>query len=339
MIPTQQKVIDLIFGRWRSQILYAGVKLGVFEVLHDSSKNAKTIAQELQLDEELSYRLLRALGALDLLREEDGRIFSLTDTGRFLLSDHPQTLRGVSLLEEGPEHYALWKHLPSMIRDGKQNAFMREFGRMAFEHAVSNAAYAQVFDDAMSSYSSSQTTWALEALSEHDFSQIKVLCDVGGGHGHLLCGFLNKYPHLRGRVLERPEVLADESRLWANKLGVNERCEYVPGNMFDQVPRADAYMMKLILHDWNDEECVQLLRNIYESAPGGGRMFIIEHLITDPSTPHFSKLFDIHMMCWGTGRERTASEYATLLENAGWKYQQTSYPESRMMGIVEGMKV
>jgi O-methyltransferase domain len=97
-------------------------------------------------------------------------------------------------------------------------------------------------------------------------------------------------------------------------------------------------MMKLILHDWNDEECVQLLRNIYESAPGGGRMFIIEHLITDPSTPHFSKLFDIHMMCWGTGRERTAAEYATLLEKAGWKYQQTSYPESRMMGIIEGMK-
>lgn len=338
MTATQDKVIDLIFGRWRSQILYAGVRLGVFEALREGTKDAASITKELKLDMELGYRLLRALGALGLLWEQEGRRFSLTEAGCYLLSDHPQTLRGVTLLEEGPEHYALWKHLPEMIRDGKQNAFVREFGRMAFEHAAVDSGYAEVFDEAMSSYSSSQTTLALQALEEYDFSGISHLCDVGGGHGHLICGFLTHYPHLRGSVLERPEVVADQSRLWANKLGLSDRCEYVPGNMFEAVPTADAYVMKLILHDWNDEECVQILRTLHRSAAKGGRVFIIEHLITEPTVPHFAKLFDIHMMCWGTGRERTPAEYAALLERAGWKYRQTWYPPSKVMGIVEGAK-
>jgi hypothetical protein len=334
----QDQVLELIFGRWRSQILYTGVKLGVFEALQNETKDAAAVAQELGLDAELGYRLLRALATLGLLREEAGRRFSITETGRFLLADHPQTLRGMTLLEEGPEHYALWKHLPDMIRDGVQNAFVREFGRMAFAHAVADADYARVFDEAMSSYSSSQTAWALEALAANDFSTIAHLCDVGGGHGHLICGFLQKYTHLRGTVLDRPEVVADRSRLWGEKLGLNERCQYVGGDMFEHVPSADAYLMKLILHDWNDDECVQILSAIHRSAADGGRIYIIEHLITDPDTPHFSKLFDIHMMCWGTGRERTAAEYAALLDRAGWTYQRTLYPACGMMGVIEATK-
>lgn len=139
MSDIQGKVLDLIFGRWRSQILYAGVKLGIFDTLRYSPKTATVIAHELGLDSALAYRLLRALGSLELLREGEDRTFSLTEAGELLRSDHPQTLRGVTLLEEGPEHYSLWKHLPAMLQDGKQNAFVREFGRMAFDHAVQDA--------------------------------------------------------------------------------------------------------------------------------------------------------------------------------------------------------
>ena len=158
-MSAQERVLDLIFGRWRSQILYTGVKLGIFDALRSGPKTAALIAHELSLDSTLTYRLVRALGALELLREDKDRTFSLTETGELLRSDHSQTLRGVTLLEEGPEHYALWKHLPAMVRDGKQNAFVREFGRMAFDHAVKDAGYAEVFDNAMSSYSSAQAEW------------------------------------------------------------------------------------------------------------------------------------------------------------------------------------
>ena len=334
----QEHVMDLIFGRWRSQILYAGVKLGIFDAFHNGPNDAFTIANELGLDPSLTYRLMRALGSLDLLAESTDRTFSLTEAGERLRSDHPQTLRGVTLLEEGPEHYAIWKHLPDMIRDGKQNAFLREFGRMAFDHADHDPEYAEVFDGAMSSYSGTQANWVLEALQSYDFSKISHVCDVGGGQGFMVCQFLQKYPHLRGTVLERSEVIADRSRLWAPRMGIGDRCAYVAGNMFEAAPSADAYIMKLILHDWNDDECVEILKHQLKAANAGGRVFLVEHVIPDSGTPHFSKLFDIHMMCWGTGRERTQEEYATLLKKAGWKYQTTWYPTSHALGVVEGAK-
>lgn len=338
MPDPQTRILDMIFGRWRSQILYAGVKLGVFDVLADGPKSAPAIAGQLGLNPALSYRLLRALGSLELVQEDGKWMFSLTEGGDLLRKDHPHTLRGVTLLEEGPEHYALWKHLPAMIRDGKQNAFIREFGRMAFEHAAHDAGYADVFNEAMSSFSSAQTAWALEALDAYDFSSITHLCDIGGGHGHMLCSLLAKYSHLRGTVLELPSVIENKALLWANKLNVEDRCTYAAGDMFVAIPAADAYVMKMIIHDWNDEECVQILSNISKAASPGARVFIVEHVVPGPGTPHFAKLFDIHMMCWGTGRERTVEEYAALLERAGWKYVHTWFPRSRMMGVVEGIK-
>jgi hypothetical protein len=339
MADAQEKVLDLIFGRWRSQILYTGVKLGIFDALRSGPKTATAIGHELGLDSVLAYRLLRALASLELLSEGKDRTFSMAEAGELLRSDHPQTLRGVTLLEEGPEHYALWKHLPAMIQDGKQNAFVREFGRMAFDHALHDEGYAQVFDNAMSSYSGTQAEWVLHALGTYDFSKISHLCDVGGGHGYMLSRLLAKYPHLKGTVLEREEVIADTTRLWAGKLGLGDRCQYVAGDMFKAAPMADAYMMKLILHDWNDDECVQILDNQRKAATPGGRVFIVEHVIPGADTPHFAKLFDIHMMCWGTGRERTEEEYAALLHKAGWKHVATWFPPSRAMGVVEGAKL
>lgn len=332
------KVLDLIFGRWRSQILYAGVEVGIFDAVGPTPVPAGDVAKRLGLDDALTYRLMRALGSLELLREEPGRTFSLTPAGQLLRRGHPQTLRGVTLLEEGPVHYALWKHLPDMVRDGRQNAFVREFGHMAFQHTASDPEYGAVFNEAMTSYSGTQTAWVLEALDGYDFSKISELCDVAGGHGHLLCSILVKFPRLRGTVLELPSVIENAALLWAEKMGVADRCRYVGGDMFGGVPPADAYLMKMILHDWDDDECVQILSNAHKSAPAGGAVFVIEHVVPGPETPHFSKLFDIHMMCWGTGRERTAEEYASLLERAGWQYVTTSYPASRMMGVVQGVK-
>jgi hypothetical protein len=96
--------------------------------------------------------------------------------------------------------------------------------------------------------------------------------------------------------------------------------------------------MKMILHDWNDDECINILRNIHGSCSKDGRVFIVEHLITEPQKPHFSKLFDIHMMCWGSGRERTVKEYSSLLDQSGWEYVQTFYPQSGLIGVIEGTK-
>jgi hypothetical protein len=332
------KTLDIIFGRWRSQILYAGVKLGVFDYITSDPKNTSDVAKELGLDPTLAYRLLRALGSMGFLREEPNSKFSMTSQGEFLQKNHPQTLRGVTLLEEGPEHYAIWRHLPAMITDGQQNSFVREYGHKIFEYAHRNHEYGEVFNQAMSSYSASQTAWVLDALDGYDFSKIHHLCDIGGGQGHLLSNLLLKYPHMKGTVFELESVTKNNELLQAPKLGVKERCSYVGGDMFIEVPSADAYMMKMILHDWSDQECVKILSNIHVSSPEHAKVLIAEHIVPDPETPHFSKLFDIHMMCVASGKERTVDEYSRILEHAGWKYIQTLNPSSGIISVIEGSK-
>jgi hypothetical protein len=332
------RVIDLIFGRWRSQILYTGVKLGVFDALASGPRTAVRAASELDVDAGLLYRLMRALGSLGLLQEDTSRTFALTPMGALLRRDHPHTLRGMTLLEEGPEHYAAWRHLSDLIKEGQQNAPLRELGQHMFEYAAQHPSYGAVFNEAMSSYSSMDNAMVLEALDNYDFAAISQLCDVGGGHGSTLCSLLVKYPHLKGTVLDLPSVLAQKELLWADKMGVGDRCTYVPGDMFRTVPTADAYMVKRVIHDWNDEECCQILSTMHQAAPQHGRVFIIEQIVPGPDTPHFSKLFDIHMLIMLTGRERTLEEYAGLLKGAGWTYRQTWYPASKMLGVVEGVK-
>jgi hypothetical protein len=300
MEDASAKVVDLIFGRWRSQILYTGVKLGVFDALASGPKHAAHVASELGVDAGMLYRLMRALGSLDLVHEDNTRTFSLTPMGELLRRDHPHTLRGMTLLQENPAAYAAWKHLPDIVKDGGPSAgrptgFVREFGLPAWEYMAQNPSHAAVFNEAMSSYSRIDNTLVLEALDHYDFSGISHLCDVGGGHGSSLCTLLVTHPHLKGTVLELPSVIAQKELLWAAKMGVGDRCTYVPGDMFRAVPPEDAYMVKRIMHDWNDEECRQILSTMHRAAPQHGRVFIIEQVVPGPDTPHLSKLMDIHI--------------------------------------------
>jgi hypothetical protein len=332
-----EHVTTLAFGRWRSQILYAAAELRIFDHLDRTrGQAAGVVAERARLDPALSYRLMRALAALGLVQESERREFTLTSAGHLMRSDADGSLLYMVLLEEGPEHYALWKHLPAMVRDGHQNAFVREYGKHAFDHAHEHPEYASVFKQAMSSFSGVQSRLALEALRPYDLSGLRSWCDVAGGQGHLLCSILDAYPQLRGTVFDLPAVVAEHDGLWASKLGVEDRCQYVGGDMFADVPAADAYSLKMIMHDWDDDECVAILANLRRRVTGAGRVFIVEHIVPPASEPHFSKLYDIHMMCWGTGRERTEAEYAQLLSAAGWTAVANLYPGSRQMGVVVG---
>jgi hypothetical protein len=140
-MSSYEKTLDAIFGRWKSQILYAGVKLGVFDNVTPDPKEAVQIARDLGLDDALSYRLFRALASLGFLKEEPGGRFSITVQGELMRKDHPQSLRGITLLEEGAEHYQIWRHLPAMVEDGRQNAFVRKYGHGAFGYAERNLEY------------------------------------------------------------------------------------------------------------------------------------------------------------------------------------------------------
>jgi len=148
----------------------------------------------------------------------------------------------------------------------------------------------------------------------------------------MMCSFLAAYPHLSGMVLDLPEVVGEKDQLWASRLGLERRCRDVAADMFKEVPSdADVYSLKMILHDWNDNECTQILQTIRRYAKPDRRIFIIEQIVPGPSESHFSKLFD--------GRERTEGEYASLLEASGWRFVACHYPFHANMGAVEGVAV
>ncbi|WP_437818218.1 methyltransferase [Sorangium sp. So ce1078] len=335
MTHPKQTVLETISGRWRSQTLYAGARLGLFDALGGGASAAEDVADQLHLNRRATYRLMRALACLGFMTESPDRSFALTEAGSYLRSDHPESLRGVVLLEEGPEHYAAWKHLSEVVRDGGENGFQRELGRPVFLHVAGDERYGRVFNEAMTSYSASETAMFLEALGGRALADVKTLCDVGGGHGHLLCSVLARYPHLRGTVLDLAPTFEDESALWARRMGVESRCAYVAGDMFKQVPAADAYLLKHVLHDWNDAECVQILSRIRGAANDGARLFVAEFIVTDAATPHFAKLFDIHMMCVSSGEERTAAEYGALFEKSGWRYVDARHSSFGPISVVE----
>jgi hypothetical protein len=173
-------------------------------------------------------------------------------------------------------------------------------------------------------------------LKGYDFSRIRRLADVGGGHGDVLIGYLTAGAERSGVLFDAPQVAAQVSKRIAD-LGLSKRCDVVGGDFFKEIPvKADAYFLRHILHDWDDDECVRILRNIAAVAQPGNRVLIAECLVKGPNVPDTGKLFDIEMMLFLTGRERTAQEYQELLEAAGFQYSGVTATNS-IVSVVEGI--
>lgn len=337
MTGPKAHVNDLLFGRWRSLTLYAGVEIGMFEVVHDTPKHAVEITDQLNSDREHGYRLLRALGSLELLEESSDRRFSITPAGELLREDHPENLRGLVLLEAGPTHRAVWEHLPDIVREGKTDGFQREFGYSIFEHQETAPEYAGVFNEGMTGHSTMESPMVACLLDHVEYSNFGYVCNVGGGHGHLLCTLLQDTLSVEGSVLEQPVVADAEDHHWYEPMGVSDRVDFVAGDFFEAVPTADAYLMKHILHDWNDEECVKILSTIRAAAPNDARLFNCELVVPGSDEPHFAKVFDVNMMVMTEGRERTEDEYADLFEAADFEHVETHQTDGIPMAAVEAV--
>jgi len=320
-------------ARWQSQTIYSALVLGVLDALQDGLKTAEEVASKLELNSCNTYRLFRALSSNNILKENEKKEFFLTEKGNFLTKVHPQSIRNLILWRESSVSVDSWKDLAEIVRTGKRSTELLKFKEMPNNLRV-------IFNEAMSSGSLSETSMVLDAF---DFlnSGITKIVDIGGGHGHLLCSILKSFPLMKGVLYELPHSFSDPELLWAPKLGVLDRCEYVIGDIFEDcnLPEADAYIMKHILHDWDDEKCIQILKNIHKVAKFNSRILIAEVVINEPGILQSVWLshFDIHMMVATGGRERTLKEFEELFIKSGWKFVifHTSFGH---INIIEGIK-
>lgn len=328
-----------VSGFWRGQILYTGVELGIFEAVGEGYRPATDLADDLDVDAEYLYRLLRALSHYGVLAEDDARRFRLTEVGECFRVDHHGSVRDLVRFFRGPEYQSAWRHLPEIVAEGGPTGFHREFDASLFDYLDKHPEVSRAFNGSMTRRTQRVTNAVLDVLAGYDFDEVSHVCDVGGGHGHLLSHLLRTHQHLEGTVLELASVVDQSDAHWAPKLGVDDRCSYVAGDMFQSVPKADAYFMKSILHDWDDEACRDILACIRDSAPSDGRLFVIERLVPGPDTAHAAKPSDINMLVSTGGRERTKAEFEQLLEPAGWELVTTWSPSGTTRSVMEAIAV
>jgi hypothetical protein len=228
--------------------------------------------------------------------------------------------------------YQTWAELPYSVKTGKP-AFDKVFRMPMFEYFWTNQKAGKEFNEAMTSNSA----YASEAvLNNYDFSAASKVIDVGGGHGILLASILKKYPHLKGVLFEVPKV-AEEAKQLIDSYGVTDRCERISGDFTESVPSGgDVYLLKHIIHDWNDEQCITILTNCRKAMAAGGKVLVIEMVLPEGNEPSIGKFLDLQMLLFLPGCERTEAEYRTLFDKARLQLSRV-IPTPSPFSIIEGI--
>lgn len=332
MPPPEAILTQTIMGSLNAQAVYVAAKLGVADSLVDGPKGIDELAKSVDADTSSLYRVMRALASLGVFAEDAGKVFRLTPMSEFLRSDVDGSLRDVAIFMGEDWHWRVWGQTLYSVKTGKE-AWSRVHGASVFPYFSKNPEAARIFDDAMSSLTSLATKAVTEA---YDFSEIKTLVDVAGGHGKLLAGILEANPSVRGALFDLPHVIerAEENGLLGS---VKSRCDFVSGDFFEKVPRADGYIMKHIIHDWSDEEATKILRNISNEMEPNGRVLLVEMVIGEVNQPDMGKVMDIEMLVSPGGKERTAEEYRELFAGAGLKLTRI-VPTKSPYSVIEAVK-
>jgi O-methyltransferase domain/Dimerisation domain len=311
-------LMRLINGYQVSQAIHVAATLGIADELADGPRAVGDLASVTATHAGSLHRLLRALAAVGIVREEHDETFALTDLGEALRGPAQPWAAYIGR----PSHWAAWGQLLHSVRTG-ENAFRAIHGVDVWEYRAERPKEAAIFDAAMTGFSR-RVNAAVAAA--HDFGRYGVIVDVGGGRGALLAGVLAAYPGVRGVLFDQPAVVAGAE---------TDRIEVVGGSFFESVPEGgDAYLLKSVLHDWEDEQVIEILRACRRAARAGTALLVIERQFARPDT----KLSDLNMLVGPGGRERTAEEYAALLSTAGYEYLGET-PTAAGVSLFEGRAI
>ena len=324
-------MLQIISGFWISRAVYVIAKLGIPDLLKSGPKTAEELASATEMHAPSLYRILRALASVGVVTRDEGRRFAQTPVSETLVTDAPGSLRWFAVSELGQEHYPAWGNLMHSVKTG-EIAFDNFFGVDIWKYFQQNPEDAAVFNNSMSSVTA-VTNEAITSL--YDFSGFKKLVDVGGGHGGLITSLLKSNPAMKGVLFDAPQVI-EGARARIEAAGLAERCETVAGDFFKAVPEGgDAYIMKWITHDWDDERAITILKNCRNQMPANGRLILVDCVVPETDEPHFSKFIDLNMLVMTGGKERTEKEFEELLAAAGFKLLRV-IPTELPTSIVEG---
>jgi len=303
-----ERLDELIDGYRSTALLYVTAKLGIADLLSIGPASAEQLSARLQLNTDACERFLRALASVGIVQRDNDGKFSITSLGSRLCSGATGSAKARALLA-GAEFLPAWGALPEAVQTG-EGQFRQIFGSSAWEHRQANPELREAFQSWLHEQTVSVATSILRA---YDFGKAREIADVGGGYGGLLSIFLSAHPHLRGVLIDLPDVAA-AARASLEKTGLADRCRIHGADFFKGVPAgSDIYLLKSILHDWNDKDCQRILPCCRQAMGSSNRLLIIERVLgNDCGIDRATALLDLHMLVMFGGRERSSDEYAKL---------------------------
>ena len=305
--PADIQIMQLTTACWTSRCLHIIAELGVADALGDLPQSTEALAKATGTQPLALYRVLRLLASVGIFEWKDGT-WHHTEASRLLRADHPASLRDYVRMLGLPVFWDAFGDLEHSLRTG-ECAFTKRHAEGVFEYLAKHPEESRIFDSAMTSKSHRDIAAILPA---YDFSQFASIADIAGGRGHLVRAILKSSPKTEGILFDQSHVVAEVAPENGEKLKV------VGGNFFtDAVPKADAYLLMNIIHDWPDAESIKILSAIRGAMPAHARVLIIETVVPPAPGPHLSKELDIIMMAIPGGMERTQEEYAALASKCG----------------------
>jgi C-methyltransferase len=309
----------------------SAAELLIPDALGGGAANADDLALRVGADRDALERLMRVLVSAGVCAESANGTYSLTPVGAALRRDTAHSMRGWVMFTGSQMYLRAWERLAYSVRSGR-SGFEAEHGMAFFDYLVAHEDSQSIFDAAMTAISGPEAQAVVRA---HDFSVFRALVDIGGGHGTLLTEILKANPGLRGALFEQPQVLAGaRSNLEGERL--LERCDLVAGNFFESVPSGyDAYVLKYIIHDWNDDKAGEILRNCRRAMAHGSRLLLVE-IVNSPSASDLTIASDLEMLVLVGGKERSEDEFRALLQSGGFELKRI-VPTACPLSIMEAV--
>lgn len=326
-VAPQEAMLNLISGFWIARSLYLAAKIGVADLFDDQPKTIAQLAAGTNTDPRSLYRLLRALASIGVFTEVSDQQFALTPLAATLKSDHPASMRYAVMAQMGYDHSLGWSNGLHSLKTG-EIAFDQAAGMNIWQHFAQHPEDGHIFSQSMSSMG---IAIAQAVTASYDFSQFDTIVDVGGAQGSLISTILQANPHLKGILFDLPEVIGN--------IEGDRNLQRIAGNFFESVPTGgDAYVMRWIIHDWNDEKSSIILNNCHRAMPDHGKLLLVESILPPGNEPSPAKLIDMIMLLMTGGRERTEAEYRSLLRSNGFELTRV-IPTPSMLSIIEAVKL